>query len=196
VVSRLAADAAKRADALLILQEVAQPAAQADRVTMIGIEACQPGVTEREGAQQKAQTFGDDGAEEDHATLVASGANRAFPHHEAGNRKPSRGDTVVIDIVATLDGYKSDITRVVHLGDPSADGREVYATVLEANQRGREAAQAGARASALDLGLEHPGPGAGHGLRFGVRIEDIVVVADGPCRCLTGLDRALTVRDL
>lgn len=264
----VAADAAMRADALLLLQEVAQPArsisaadlmaglrmrkseseiaaltraaAQADRVMMVGIEACRRGVTERYVAQQMAKAFRDDGAEEVHATLVASGANSAFPHHEAGNRELEQGDTIILDIVATLDGYNSDITRVVHLGEPSEDVREVHATVLEANQRGREAARAGARACDVDRAarsvVEAAGYGeafihrTGHGLglegheppwisgsntqtleqgmvfsvepgiylpgHFGVRIEDIIVITDGPCRCLTGFDRALIVKDL
>lgn len=262
----LAADAAMRADVLLLLQKTAQPdrsisatdlmaalrvrksasemealaraAAQADRAMMAGVETCVPGVTEREVAQTIARYFREDGAEEVHATLVASGPNSAFPHHEAGDRELQPGDTVVIDIVATLDGYNSDITRMVHLGDSSEELLEVYHTVREANQRGREAAQAGARACDVDRAarsvIEEAGYGpyfvhrTGHGLgmdvheppwisstntqtlepgmvfsvepgvylpgRFGVRIEDIVAVTEGPHRCLTGLDRDLIVK--
>ncbi len=264
----LAADAAMRADFLLLLQEVARPrqsvsasdlmatlrmhksdseiealaraAHQADRVMMVGAEACRPGVTEREVAERMAQAFRNDGAEEVHATLVASGPHSAFPHHEAGERELALGDTIVIDIVGTLDGYNSDITRMVHLGEPSAELRKVYAIVLEANRRGRQTARAGARACDVDRAarsvIEEAGYGeafihrTGHGLgldvheppwisasntqvlepgmvfsvepgiylpgRFGVRIEDIVAVTDGPCRCLTGLDRELIIKDV
>jgi Xaa-Pro aminopeptidase len=264
--SVLAADAAMRADALLLLQETAQPegsinadelmgalrmrksereiqalaraAAQADRAMTAGIDACRPGASEREVAQIIAQYFRDDGAEEVNATLVASGPHSAFPHHEAGDRQLQLDDTVVIDVVATLDGYKSDITRTVHLGEPTSELREVYDTVLEANRRGREAARAGARACDVDRAtrsvIEAAGYGpaffhrTGHGLgmdtheppwisatsaqvlepgmvfsvepgiylqgRFGVRIEDIVVVTDEACRVLTGLDRGLVVK--
>ena len=263
---RLAADAAMRADTLLLLQETANPkhiisaadlmanlrtrkleseikalaraAAQADRAMTVGIETCRPGVTEQAVAQRIARYFRDDGAEAVHATLVASGPNSAFPHHEAGDRKLQRGDSIVIDIVATLDGYNSDITRMVHLGEPSDKERQVYETVLEANRRGREAATAGARACDVDRAarsiIEEAGYGpyfvhrTGHGLgmdvheppwisakntqvlesgmvfsvepgiylpnQFGVRIEDIVVVTEGACRCLTGLDRTFIVK--
>ena len=173
-----------------------------------------------------------------HATLVASGPNSGFPHHEAGERRLAMGDTVVLDVVATLDGYNSDITRMVHLGEPSAEVRRVYETVLEANRRGREAARAGARACDVDRAarsvIHEAGYGpyfvhrTGHGLgmdvherpwisatntavlepgmvfsvepgiylpgRFGVRIEDIVVVTEDACRCLTGLGRDLVVK--
>jgi Xaa-Pro aminopeptidase len=263
----LAADAAMRADALLLLLEAAEPeeaidgtdlmaalrmrkskseiealaraAAQADRAMMAGVEVCQPGVTEREVAQEIARAFREDGADEVHATLVASGPHGAFPHHEAGDRTLTSGDTIVIDIVATLDGYSSDITRMVHLGKPSSDVREVYDTVLKANQAGRGAVRPGARACDVDRAtrsvIEEAGYGryffhrTGHGLgmdvheppwisatneqvlepgmvfsvepgiylpdRFGIRIEDIVAVTDDGCRCLTGLDRDLIVKE-
>lgn len=262
----LAADAAMRADALLQLQETAKPLAsvsaadvmntlrirkteseidalasaaqQADRAMMVGIGACRPGATEREVAQQIAQYFREDGAEEVHATLVASGPHSAFPHHEAGARQLRPGDTVVIDIVANLAGYCSDITRMVYLDAPSPQLLEVYEIVLEANRRGREAARAGARACDVDRAArsvideagysEHFVHRTGHGLgmdvheppwisasneqvlmpgmvfsvepgiylpgRFGVRIEDVVAVTEGACRCLTGLDRDLIVK--
>jgi Xaa-Pro aminopeptidase len=262
----LAVDAAMRADALLLLQETISPqrcvssgeimsalrmfksereiealaraAAQADRALMVGVDACQPGVTEREVAEKIANYFRQDGAEAVDVTLVASGPNSAFPHHEASDRRLQVGDTIIIDIVATLDGYKSDVTRVVHLGEPSPQVRAVYEVVLEANRRGREAAVAGAYARDVDRAaravIEQAGYGpyfvhrTGHGLgmdmheapwisaesttmlepglvfsvepgiylqgQFGVRIEDIVVVTEGECRCLTGLDRALFVK--
>jgi Xaa-Pro aminopeptidase len=190
----LAADAAMRADVLLTLQRGTQPqrsisaaelmttlrirkssheiellvraAAQADRAMMAGFEACRVGATEREVAQVIAQAFRDDGAEEVCATLVASGPHGAFPHHEPGTRTLSPGDTIVIDIVATLDGYCSDITRMVHLGEPSDEVRRVYDTVREANRRGREAARAGALASDVDRAARSIIEEAGYGPYF------------------------------
>jgi Xaa-Pro aminopeptidase len=263
----LAVDATMRADVLLLLQEALTPlrclsadaimfglrigksseeieslaraAAQADRAMMAGVQACRPGVTEREVAERISAYFRQDGAESVDVTIVASGPNSAYPHHEAGDRPLQAGDTIVIDIVATLDSYKSDITRVVHLGPVPDDVRAVYEVVLEANRRGREAAVSGAQARDVDRAarqvIEQAGYGpyfihrTGHGLgmdmheapwissdssivlepgmvfsvepgiylegRFGIRIEDIVVITEGPCRCLTGFDHALVVKD-
>ena len=262
----LAVDAAMRADTLLLLQETIAPkrslsgakimsslrmrksyaeiealaraAEQADRALMAGADACRPGVTEREVAEKIANYFRRDGAETVDTTIVASGPNSAFPHHQAGDRTLQMGDTIVIDIVATLNGYKSDVTRVVHLGKPSPEVRDVYDVVREANRLGRETARAGASARDVDRAaravIEEAGYGpyfihrTGHGLgmdmheapwitarnttilepgmvfsvepgiylegRFGIRIEDIVVVTDNECRCLTGLDHALIVK--
>jgi Xaa-Pro aminopeptidase len=262
----LAVDATMRADAALLLQEILNPlrclsagtimsalrirksgeeiealsraAAQADRAMMAGVDACQPGITERQVAEKIASYFRQDGAESVDVTIVASGPNSAYPHHEAGVRRLQDGDTIIIDIVASLDRYKSDITRVVHLGPPPPEVYAVYEVVLEANRRGREAAVKGAQARDVDRAarqvVEQAGYGpyfihrTGHGLgmgmheapwissdsstvlepgmvfsvepgiylegRFGIRIEDIVVVTEGQCRCLTGLDRALIVK--
>jgi Xaa-Pro aminopeptidase len=190
----LAADAAMRADALLLLQETIDPqrcltseemmsalrmrkseeeiealaraAAQADRALMVGADACQPGVMEREVAEKIANYFRQDGAEAVDVTLVASGPNSAFPHHEAGDRRLQVGDTIIIDIVATLDGYKSDVTRVVHLGEPSPQVRAVHEIVLEANRRGREAAVAGATARDVDRAARAVIEQAGYGPYF------------------------------
>jgi Xaa-Pro aminopeptidase len=190
----LAADATMRADIFLVLEEAVDPArslsadailsalrmiksgdevealaraaAQADRAMMAGVEACRPGVTERQVADVIASYFRRDGAETVDVTLVASGPNGAFPHHEAGDRHLQDGDTIILDIVGTLDGYKSDITRVVHLGEPSADLRSVYEVVLEANRRGREAAVAGAYARDVDHAVRQVIDQAGYGSYF------------------------------
>ncbi len=145
----LAADDTMRADALLVLQEATHPAksvvagqvmellrmgksaeeiealaraaALTDQALLAGVAACQPGVTEREVAAAIATYYQANGAESVDFTIVASGPNSAFPHHEPGARRLQRGDTIILDIGATLAGYKSDITRVVHLGEPSAE---------------------------------------------------------------------------
>jgi len=263
--SVFAADDTMRADWLLLLQEAISPrktlaaspllsalrmckteaeiealarsAAQADRALKVGTEACRPGVTEREVANKIATYFLQDGAEEVGFPLVASGPNGAFPHHQAGERRLQTGDTVIIDTGATLNGYKSDVTRVVHLGEPSAEVLTIYQAVLEANQCAHQAAIAGVQARTVDLAARDPLERAGyasyfihrtgHGLglerheppwitaesgtllkpgmvfsiepgvylpgKFGIRIEDIVVVTEGERRCLTGLDHELIV---
>ena len=190
----LAADDTMRADALLLLQEVVSPkksvaagelmatlrmrkseaelealaraAAMADAALIVGADACQPGVTEREVAEKIASFFRSQGAEIVNFTIVGSGPNGAFPHHEFSDRRLEVGDMVIIDIGATLNGYHSDVTRVVHLGEPSAEERAVFEVVLEANRRGREAAVAGARARDVDRAARKVVEEAGYGPRF------------------------------
>lgn len=219
------------------IEALARSAAQADRALKVGADACRPGVTEREVANKIAAYFMQDGAEAVDFTIVASGPNGAFPHHHPGDRCLQTGDTVIIDIGATLNGYKSDVSRMVHLGKPPAEVRTVYQAVLEANQCGHQAAIAGVPARTVDraardslertgyapyfihrtghgLGLEtheppwitsesdtllKPGmvfsiePGVYLQAKFGVRIEDIVVITKSGRRCLTGLDYELMI---
>jgi D-alanyl-D-alanine dipeptidase len=69
-------------------------------------------------------------------TIVASGPNGASPHHEPGPRTLGDGDVVVMDFGGRLDGYHSDTTRTVVVGEPSPVQRRVHALVLEAQRAG------------------------------------------------------------
>jgi Xaa-Pro aminopeptidase len=190
----LAADNTMRADALLVLQEIAAPgrtlaadrlmsalrirkseteleamarsAALADEALLAGADACRPGATERDVAWAITRHFLQNGAEVVDFTIVASGPNGAFPHHETGSRRLEAGDTIILDIGATLDGYKSDITRVVHLGEPQAEVGAAYEAVQEANRRAREAAQAGTPARDVDRAARQALEEAGYGPYF------------------------------
>jgi Xaa-Pro aminopeptidase len=83
-------------------------------------------------------------------TIVASGPNGAMPHHRAGDRRIADGDLVVLDFGALVDGYHSDMTRTVMVGEPSDTQARMYAVVREAQAAGVAAVKAGAEASAVD----------------------------------------------
>ncbi|MBQ4637929.1 MAG: aminopeptidase P family protein [Clostridia bacterium] len=82
--------------------------------------------------------------------IISFGKNAADPHHEGDGTLPKRGDCVVIDIGGLKDGYCSDMTRTVFLGEVSDRAREIYEVVLEANRRGIKAAKPGARMCDVD----------------------------------------------
>lgn len=125
-------------------------AAQADRAMQAAIEACRPGVTEAQVAWAAEQAFRMDGADYVCFTLVASGPNSAFPHHRSGQRPLQHGDAVIIDIGASLNHYKSDITRVVYLGEPPLAFLRTYEAVLQANEQARAAVRPGVTAASVD----------------------------------------------
>ena len=83
-------------------------------------------------------------------TIVGSGPNGAKPHARPGGRRIRDGDLVVIDFGALVDGYCSDMTRTVQVGDPSPTQARMYEVVLEAQQAGVDAVGAGVVASAVD----------------------------------------------
>ncbi|HKX72281.1 MAG TPA: Xaa-Pro peptidase family protein [Acidimicrobiales bacterium] len=83
-------------------------------------------------------------------TIVASGPNAAMPHHRAGDRRIAEGDLVVLDFGALLDGYHSDMTRTVMVGEPTDTQARMYDVVREAQAAGVASVRAGADVKAVD----------------------------------------------
>ncbi len=98
--------------------------------------------------------------------IVASGPNGASPHHDAGGRVIERGDIVVCDFGGRLDGYCSDITRTVAVGEPSVEVAEAYAVLLEAQQAAVAAAVVGTPCEEVDAAARRIIDAGGFGDRF------------------------------
>ncbi len=69
--------------------------------------------------------------------IIASGPNGAKPHHMPSDRVIGRNELVVCDFGCIVEGYCSDMTRTVSVGDPGPDARRVYDVVLQSQQAGR-----------------------------------------------------------
>ncbi len=114
-----------------------------------------------------------------------SGPNSASPHHETSDRVIQPGDAVVFDWGGTLEGYFSDVTRTIHVGEPSEEFRRVYDVVLRANQAALDAVAPGVPCEAIDeaaralIGEEGYGAAfihrVGHGLGLDVHEEPYLV---------------------
>ena len=76
---------------------------------------------------------------------VASGPNSALPHYRPSlnPRSLQRGDLLLIDFGAVVDGYVSDITRTFVVGEGTDKQREIYAIVLKSLQAGIDAIRVG-----------------------------------------------------
>ncbi|MEU0406225.1 aminopeptidase P family protein [Streptomyces griseorubiginosus] len=99
-------------------------------------------------------------------TVVGSGPNGANPHHEAGERVIERGDTVVLDFGGLKDGYGSDTTRTVHVGDPTEEERRVHDLVRTAQQAAFEAVAPGVACQEIDRRARRVIEDAGYGEYF------------------------------
>jgi Xaa-Pro aminopeptidase len=99
-------------------------------------------------------------------TVVGSGPNGAKPHHDVGERVIEDGDMVVLDFGGLKDGYGSDITRTVHVGEPTAEEREVHEIVERAQQAGFEAVRPGAACQEVDRAAREVISDAGYGEYF------------------------------
>lgn len=110
-------------------------------------------------------------------TIVASGPNGAKPHARPGDRRIREGDLVVIDFGATVDGYCSDMTRTICVGEPSAQRARMLDVVAESQRAGTEAVRAGATGRDVDAVCRQVIADAGwgdafiHGTGHGVGLE-------------------------
>ena len=148
------------------LDAMRRAAAIADRVACRLGELVEPGLTERLVAKRIGDALLEEGAETVEFVIVASGPNSASPHHEPSQRVLSPGDVVVCDFGGTVDGYCSDITRTVVLGEvPTGFGR-VYEVVEEAQQAAVEKARAGTSAAEVDRAARSIIEDAGYGENF------------------------------
>ncbi len=82
--------------------------------------------------------------------IVASGPNSAKPHARPSERKIQRGDFVTIDLGCTLDGYSSDLTRTVVVGEATDRQCEIYEQVLRAEVECCQMLVAGANGKDVD----------------------------------------------
>lgn len=109
--------------------------------------------------------------------IVAGGPNGAMPHAVPSDRVLVAGEPIVLDFGAQVDGYRSDLTRTVCIGQPDDRFREIHAIVLAAQQKAESGLRPGllgkeadalARQVITDAGYADA---FGHGLGHGVGLE-------------------------
>ena len=109
--------------------------------------------------------------------IVASGVRSALPHGIASDKLIEAGDFLIFDFGNQVNGYCSDMTRTVVMGQATENQKEIYATVLKAQLAALEAVRPGITGVELDAIardiITEAGYGSyfGHGLGHGVGIE-------------------------
>jgi Xaa-Pro aminopeptidase len=150
----------------------------------------QPGMTEFDVALEIEFYTRRQGAEVAFDVIAVSGERSARPHGVPSDKRLEPGDFLTLDFGARLDGYCSDITRTVVVGEPTERHREIYGTVLAAQLDALAAMRPGVRAHDVDavarerMGdlARYFGHGLGHGLgllvhdggRLGVNSPDVL----------------------
>lgn len=210
----------------------------ASRAFLETLPLIKPGVRERDVANEldyRMRRLGADGISFD--TIVVSGENSSKPHGVPGEKCIETGEFVTIDFGALYQGYHSDTTRTVAVGQPSEEMAQVYEAVLRAQKKGCAALRPGltvveydgvARDSLKEDGwADYFTHSLGHGVgveiheqpfcgprgtgilqagnvvscepgvylegRFGVRIEDTLLVTPEGARNFCDLPKELTV---
>ena len=133
-----------------------------------------PGMTERDVAWELEGFFRASGAEGlAFDTIVLAGPRAAMPHGRPSDATVDPGNVLLIDFGCTIDGYRSDTTRTVFVGDVSDDIRRYHDAVREAQAEAIEAIAIGVNGQDLDAlaraRIEREGvPAYGHGLGHGI----------------------------
>jgi Xaa-Pro aminopeptidase len=168
------------------VERIAAACAVADRALAALLPEIRPGVTEHDLALRLEWLMRTGGAEAlafDVACLA--GPEAALPHGSPGDRPVLANAVLLFDFGAQVEGYRSDMTRTLFVGEPSARNLELYELVARAQQAcidairdsvtrnlgpggwliGGRTADAAARDVIGAAGhAEHFGHGTGHGI--------------------------------
>lgn len=214
---------------------MAESARVADSAFPLVLKKIKPGMTELDLSAELEYRMKKAGSEKNgFEIIVASGKRSSLPHGVASKKKIERGDVITFDFGAVHEGYCSDTTRTVFLGEPSGFCRKIYSIVKTSQESALSKVREGIRWEEVDRGarsiIERKGYGKdfGHGIghsvglevhdpkidkkdvlkknmvvtiepgiylkdKFGVRIEDMVVVEKDECRILTGITKDIVV---
>lgn len=98
------------------------------------LNVIKPGISEREISAELEYFMRMNGASSSaYPTIVASGERSALPHGLASSKRIGVDEFVTLDFGASFEGYCSDLTRTVFVGNPTDKHKEIYRIVLEAN---------------------------------------------------------------
>lgn len=123
------------------------------------------GLTERQALQRLLDISASQGLSKTYG-IIGSGPNSASPHHSGNDRVIQTGDAVVFDWGGRINGYFSDVTRSVHVGEPGEEYRSVYEIVKRANRATFETVKPGVALQELDRAARVLITGEGYGKSF------------------------------
>ena len=156
-------------------QQVAKAAALGDAALAALRPGIRLGVTERELANRLEHLLQDLGSEGlSFPTILGFGPRSALPHSAPSERTLQRGDLIVLDFGAVVNGYRSDMTRSHVAGRAEPWQQRMADTVARAQQAALALLRPGVSGRALDAAsaavlansefAAHAGPGLGHGV--------------------------------
>lgn len=151
------------------IAHIRQAIAVADEALAHIINWIHPGLTEAQVAWELESYMRTHGASAmSFEPIVASGPNSAMPHAQPTDRVLQAGEPITMDFGCVVEGYCSDLTRTVCLGEPADDKYlEVWQTVLQAQQAAEQNIRAGMTGAAVDKLAREIIQQAGYGDYFG-----------------------------
>lgn len=142
------------------------------------LEIIRPGMTELDVSAEITYSHKKLGALKDSFDpIVASGWRGALPHGIATDKVIKHGEMVTLDFGCMYEGFCSDLTRTIAIGEPENELKKIYRIVFDAQHKAIEKARAGMTTKELDSVARDYitscgfGDKFGHGLGHGVGIE-------------------------
>lgn len=173
------------------IELLAKAEAIGDQAFLEILKILQPGMTELEAAAEleyQMRKAGAGGFSFD--TIMASGKNTSMPHAVPSEKKLEQGDFVTMDFGCTWQGYCSDMTRTIVLGEADEKQREIYQTVLAAQEAALSVLRPGLTGQEVDKAARDLISDAGYGAYFGHGLGHSVglFIHEEPRLSPTGLD--------
>lgn len=116
------------------IQEIAKACALSDKGFEFILQKIKLGVTELQIKSELENFMRSGGGKISFESIVAFGNNSALPHHMSNDTVLHQGDIILLDFGAKVNGYCSDMTRVVFMGQPSEQVKKMYAATKEAQE--------------------------------------------------------------
>lgn len=111
-----------------------------------------PEMTEKEAAWQLEKLIREKGGDSlSFPVIAASGPNSALPHAIPGDRRLKKGEPLLFDFGARLNGYCSDISRTLSIGSADTTFEEAYEILFNGQKKAVEAIRPGIKCSEIDL---------------------------------------------
>lgn len=125
------------------------------------------GITERQIAAEleyRMKLYGAEGFAFE--TVAVSGANSSLPHGVPTDKKVKNGEFITLDFGAVINGYCSDMTRTIAVGQATDEMIKVYETVLSAQNEAINRIEAGNLCRDVDAAARDIITKAGYGEFF------------------------------
>lgn len=149
------------------IETIRRAAHVADRALRAALEEFREGVLERDFAAELVYQLQKAGASKtSFDTIVASGPNGAYPHAGATDRAIQPGELVTVDFGGVVDGYCSDMTRTIWLGDLDPKSLEIYTIVRRSHRAAVDVVKPGLTGGDVDAVARDLIREAGYGEAF------------------------------
>jgi len=127
------------------------------------IESIRPGMSELQITAEAEYAMRQAGAVDLYRSYVSSGPRTSIAHGLPTLRKLESGDLVMIDLHPVVNGYASDMCRMICVGKPSDEQQAVYELYVKALEYAISKAKAGVGMQELEAAMHDMFKAAGHG---------------------------------